>query len=126
MIEKSLPADIEAERAVLGSVLMNREAIIAIATWLTAPMFYLEKHAWIYEAMLACYAKRTPPDTRLVADGLRSQNRLEAVGGIVYLSSLTDSVPTSYHVEYYARIVERPPTPVASPALLPPPAHAVR
>src|SRR5215470_11450563 len=106
-MEKSLPANIEAERATLGSILLNREAIVVIAPWLSVAAFYLEKHAWIYEAMLACYNARIPPDTRTVSDELRRHDRLEPIGGIAYLADLVDSVPTSYHVEYYARIVER-------------------
>lgn len=106
-MEKSLPANIEAERATLGSILLNREAIVAIAPWLLAEYFYLEKHTWIYEAMLACYNARIPPDTRTVSEELRRRDRLDPIGGIPYLSELIDAVPTSYHVEYYARIVER-------------------
>jgi replicative DNA helicase len=106
-MEKSLPANIDAERATLGSILINREAIVAIAPWLPVASFYLEKHAWIYEAMLACYNGRVPPDIRTVSDELRRHNRLDPVGGLPYLADLVDSVPTSYHVEYYARIVER-------------------
>ena len=106
-MEKSLPANLDAERATLGSILLNREAIVAIAPWLPTTAFYLEKHAWIYEAMLACYNARVPPDTRTVSDELRRQDRLDPIGGIPYLAELVDAVPTSYHVEYYARIVER-------------------
>jgi replicative DNA helicase len=106
-MEKSLPANIEAERATLGSILLNREAIVVIAPWLHGAAFYLEKHAWIYEAMLACYNARIPPDTRTVSDELRRLDRLDPIGGIPYLAELVDAVPTSYHVEYYARIVER-------------------
>src|SRR5262245_51823823 len=106
-MEKSLPANLDAERATLGSILLNREAIVAIAPWLPPTAFYLEKHAWIYEAMLACYNARVPPDTRTVSDELRRQDRLDPIGGIPYLAELVDAVPTSYHVEYYARIVER-------------------
>src|SRR5690606_5394460 len=62
---------------------------------------------WIYEAMLACYNARTPPDVRMVSDALRRNGRLDAIGGIAYLADLVDSVPTSYHVESYAKIVER-------------------
>jgi replicative DNA helicase len=107
MTEKTLPADIDAERSTLGSCLLNRDAIIPIAPWLAPAMFYLETHAWIFTAMLACYSRHEPPDTRLVSAELRRVGRLEDVGGIPYLSELVDSVPTSYHVEYYARIVER-------------------
>jgi len=106
-MEKTLPANIEAERATLGSILLNRDAIIAIAPWLLSDYFYLEKHNWIYEAMLTCYNARIPPDTRTVSEELRRRDRLDPIGGIPYLSELVDSVPTSYHVEYYARIVER-------------------
>src|SRR6266516_2859287 len=106
-MEKSLPANIDAERATLGSILLNREAIVAIAPWLSASAFYLEKHAWIYEAMLACYNARVPPDTRTISDELRRNERLDPIGGVSYLAELVDAVPTSYHVEYYARIVER-------------------
>jgi replicative DNA helicase len=106
-MEKSLPANIDAERATLGSILLNRDAIVAIAPWLPTAAFYLEKHAWIYEAMLACYNARVPPDTRTVSDELRRQDRLDTIGGIPYLAELVDAVPTSYHIEYYARIVER-------------------
>jgi replicative DNA helicase len=106
-MEKSLPANIEAERATLGSILLNREAIVAIAPWLPPAAFYMEKHAWIYEAMLACYNARVPPDTRTVSDELRRLDRLETIGGVPYLGELVDAVPTSHHVEYYARIVER-------------------
>jgi replicative DNA helicase len=102
-----LPHSIDAEKATLGSILLNRDAIIAIAPWLQADYFYLQRHVQIYEAMLACYNARIPPDTRTVAEELRRRNQLEAVGGVLYLAELVDSVPTSYHVEYYARIVER-------------------
>lgn len=101
-----LPCDLDAEKSVLGSILLNREAIIPIASWLKPEHFYLNKHTDIYAAALACYAAGTPPDTRLIAAELKRLDRLEAIGGIVYLAELVDSVPTSYHVEHYARIVE--------------------
>ena len=101
------PQNIEAEQAVLGSILLNRDAIIAVAAWLRPDYFYLQRHSQIYAAMLACYNRRVPPDTRTVADELRRNNQLDLIGGIVYLGQIIDSVPTSYHVEYYARIVER-------------------
>lgn len=107
MIDRSPPASLDAERATLGSVLLNREAIVPIAPWLREQDFYLEKHTWIYQACLACYHARTPPDIRMVADMLRQRGQLDQVGGIGYLVELTDAVPSSYHVEHYARIVER-------------------
>jgi len=107
MTHPELPHNLEAEKATLGSILLNREAIVAVAPWLLPSYFYMERHAQLYEAMLACYNARIPPDTRTVSEELRRRNQLDAVGGILYLSDLVDTVPTSYHVEYYARIIER-------------------
>lgn len=107
MTEQSLPANREAEQATLGSVLLNRDAITPIAAWLKPSHFWQEAHRWIYEAMLACYDRGTPPDIRTVAEALTRANRFDAIGGYAYLSELSDAVPTSYHVESYARIVER-------------------
>jgi replicative DNA helicase len=107
MTHPELPQNIESEKATLGSILLNREAIVAVAPWLLAEYFYMDRHAQIYEAMLACYNARIPPDTRTVSEELRRRDRLDSIGGVPYLSDLVDTVPTSYHVEYYARIVER-------------------
>ena len=107
MTHPELPQNIEAEKATLGSILLNREAIVAVAPWLLAEYFYMDRHAQIYEAMLACYNARIPPDTRTVSEELRRRDRLDSIGGVPYLSDMVDTVPTSYHVEYYARIVER-------------------
>ncbi|PDW02339.1 replicative DNA helicase [Candidatus Viridilinea mediisalina] len=106
-VERSVPYDLQAERATLGSILLEREAIIAIAAWLLPEFFYLEKHALIYEAMLACYNRREPPDLATVAAELRRQERLDLVGGIAFLGELVTEVPTAVHIEYYARNVER-------------------
>jgi len=78
-----------------------------VAPWLTADLFWQEKHGQIYAAIAHLYAERTPPDLRTVADELRRRDQLETIGGTAYLSDLTDATPTSYHVEYYAREVER-------------------
>ncbi len=106
-IERPVPYDINAERATLGSILLDRDAIIAVAAWLHSDYFYLQKHASIYEAMLACYNRRVPPDLATVVDELRRRNQLEQVGGIYALTELANDVPTAVHIEYYARIVER-------------------
>lgn len=102
-----LPHNLEAERATLGSCLMNREAIIAVAGWLTPEHFYLERHATIYGAMLALYETRTPIDTSTLAGSLRAAGQLDEIGGILFLSDLVDAVPTSYHVAAYAELVLR-------------------
>ena len=86
---------------------MYKRQITAVAGWLTPTHFYLEKHAVIYAAILACYSRRVPPDLATVADGLRRDAQLEDVGGISFLGELAGSVPTAVHIEYYARTVER-------------------
>lgn len=106
-MDKALPADITAERATLGSILLDRDAVIPVAPWLFAEYFYIDKHAAIYDAQLACYNRRVPPDIVNVTDELRRQDRLDAIGGVGYLLDVSNSVPTAVHVEYYARIVER-------------------
>lgn len=103
----SVPCDIEAERATLGAILLNREAIIAVAPFLTPTHFYLEKHAQIYAAILACYQRREPPDLATVSAELRRQGKLERIGGVTALGEMLASVPTAVHIVYYARIVER-------------------
>ena len=104
MIE--LPQSLEAERAVLGSILLNRDALASVAPWLTPEMFYLDKHADIYRAMRDLFMRRTPADTRTVSAELKQRGLLDGVGGIAYLSDLVDAVPTSYHIGYYAQFVE--------------------
>ncbi len=106
-MDKALPHNEHAERATLGAIFLDREAIVPIAAWLAPDHFYVEKHAWIYEAQLACYNRRTPPDLATVADELRRRERLDQIGGVPFLIDLANAVPTAFHVEYYAKIVER-------------------
>jgi replicative DNA helicase len=104
-----VPSDINAERYCLGSILIERDAIIAVEPWLESTHFYLERHAWIYEAMLECYRSRPsiPPDIGMVSQMLQRHDRLEGVGGIAYLGELSAEVPTAVHCEYYGEIVRR-------------------
>ena len=107
MDHPELPQNIEAERATLGALLSNRDAIVMVASWLTADLFYLERHGQIYAAIASLFSQRTPPDLRTVSDELRRRDQLDQIGGATYLAELTDQSVTSYHVEYYAREVER-------------------
>jgi hypothetical protein len=86
---------------------MDRDVILVIKDALSVNDFYLEKHAWVYEALIACVRRRTPPDTVTVADELRRRDLLEPIGGIPFLTELATDVPTSVHAEYYAQIVAR-------------------
>jgi replicative DNA helicase len=105
MSERTVPHDLGAERAVLGAILLERDAILAVSDTLQPADFYLEKHARVYEAMLACLSRREPPDLATVAGELRRQEQLEIVGGLALLGQLIDEVPTAVHVAYYAAAV---------------------
>jgi replicative DNA helicase len=107
MSERSVPFDLVAERAVLGSILIERDAILAVGDALQPADFYLERHGMVYQAMLACLARREPPDLTTVAGQLRRQEQLELVGGLSMLGDLAAEVPTAVHVEYYAQAVAR-------------------
>jgi hypothetical protein len=106
-MERSVPFDLQAERAVLGSCLMEREAILVVRNEVAISEFYLEKHAWVYEAILAVMGRRTPPDMVTVTAELREAGRLELVGGLSFLGEILSEVHTAVHVVHYARIVRR-------------------
>jgi replicative DNA helicase len=105
--EAGLPQNIEAEQAVLGSLLIDPRAIERIASFLRPDDFYLPVNAEIFRGMLTLYERDMPTDILTVSDYLQAQQRLDDMGGSVYLASLSTIVPTSINVEYYARIVER-------------------
>jgi replicative DNA helicase len=104
---KSIPANMEAERAVLGSLLIDPDAIIKIANFLRPEDFYRERHGWIYAAVLALHERREPADFVTLIDELERQSQLEEVGGPAYITELINSTPTAIYVDFYARIVER-------------------
>jgi replicative DNA helicase len=104
---KGIPANLEAERAVLGSLLIDPDAIIKIASFLRAEDFYRERHAWLYEAMMALHDRREPLDFVTVVDELERRGHLHEVGGPAYITDLISGTPSAMYVDHYARIVER-------------------
>lgn len=106
-MEKLPPQNVEAERSVLGSLLIDPDAILGIAAFLEADDFYRETHRLIYRAIFDLHERREPADFVTVSDELERQGQLAEVGGAAYLTELINTVPTSIHAEYYARIVER-------------------
>ncbi|HEX2142659.1 MAG TPA: replicative DNA helicase [Candidatus Limnocylindria bacterium] len=106
-IDKLAPQAVEAEQSVLGSILIDPEAILKVADFLRPNDFYRQQHAEIYEAMLVLHGQREPIDLVTMGDELARRDRLEQVGGPAYLASLMNVVPTAVHVEHYGRIVER-------------------
>lgn len=112
MSERSVPHDIQAERATLGAILLDATVVERVADWLTPSAFHLQRHDWIYAAMLACYTRREPPDLTTVAAELRrhpdgDDTRFELVGGLAALMELTNATDEPYRIETYARVVER-------------------
>ncbi|MGQ9521397.1 MAG: replicative DNA helicase [Anaerolineae bacterium] len=104
--EKMIPHDVEAEEAVLGSLLIDPDALYRVASFLRPEDFYIQKNGWIYEAILALHDRREPVDLVTLRNELEARGLLEEVGGVAYLARLIDTVPTAIHVEAYGRIVE--------------------
>ena len=105
--ERLPPHDIDAEESVIGSVLIDPDALNSAAPLLKSGDFYSEKNRWCFEACRALLERGEAINQVTVAHELSLQNRLEGVGGTPYLSHLVMVVPTSVHVEHYARIVQR-------------------
>lgn len=105
--DKLQPHNMEAEEAVLGSLLIDPDAIIRIATFLQPEDFYLERHSWVYAAIRDLHERREPADLVTLTDELERRGQLGEIGGSAYLTGLINATPTSIHVEYYGRIVER-------------------
>jgi replicative DNA helicase len=106
-IDKLAPQALESEQSVLGSILIDSDAILKVADFLRPADFYRQQHADIFEAMLALHGQREPIDLVTLADELARRERLEPIGGPAYLAGLMNVVPTAVHVEHYGRIVER-------------------
>lgn len=105
-VQKIPPNDIEAEQAVLGSMLTDKDAVISAIEVLKKEDFYREDNKAIYEAMLNLYSKPEPIDIITVKDELQSMGKFDSVGGLEYLADLPEKVPTTANVEKYIKIVE--------------------
>jgi len=105
--ERPLPQNIEAEEATLGSILIGRDAITKVSSFLRPEDFLREKHRWVYEAMLSLHNRGEPIDFVTLCDELERTDRLESVGSSAAVATLLNVVPTAIHAEYYAHIVER-------------------
>jgi replicative DNA helicase len=99
------PHSLEAEQSVLGSLLLDRDAVVAVVEFLRPEHFYEEKHQQIFDAMLQLYQDRDPVDVVTVSERLKKQKSLTEVGGSSYLTELVNKVPTATHAENYAHLV---------------------
>src|SRR3972149_6165322 len=105
--EKLPPHDVDAEEAVIASILVDPAAIYKVAPRLKAEDFFREKNAWVFLACRALWDRSESINQITVSHELARANRLEDVGGVSYLSRLVTELPTSIGVEHYAGIVQR-------------------
>ncbi len=101
------PHQLEAEQATLGSILIDRDAVIKIADRLSPEDFYVDKHRLVYDAMLTLYQKHEPIDIIALSNLLQERNQLEPIGGRSFLVSLSSIVPTAANVVQYASIIQK-------------------
>ncbi len=99
------PQAVEAERAVLGAMMLGEEAIGKVVEVLDETCFYRDAHRKIYEAVISLYEQSEPADLVTVREALKSAGHLDGVGGELYLTELLDEVATTANAEHYARIV---------------------
>jgi len=100
------PHDLEAEKSVLGAVLIDPAAISSVAEIVTSDYFYAEEHRLIFSSMLSLFEKHQPVDVVTLTAELKQVGNLKKIGGTAYLSDLINTVPTSAYVEHYSRIVK--------------------
>ncbi|KKS64485.1 MAG: Replicative DNA helicase [Candidatus Daviesbacteria bacterium GW2011_GWA1_42_6] len=105
--QKLPPQNIEAEQSLLGALLIDKDAIIRVAESLNPIHFYrTEQHGRIFEAILELFEKREPIDLVTITEKLKKKDSLDLVGGPAYLTTLVNTVPTSAHIEHYAKIIK--------------------
>lgn len=100
------PHSPEAEESVLGALLLDKDAIIAIAEFLSPDDFYDDRHREIYECAIELYEDRVPIDVLTISERLKRRKSLKKLGGVSYLVELANQVPTAAHVEHYGKIVK--------------------
>ena len=105
-INRIPPHCVESEQSILGSIILDKEAIITVAETIQPMDFYKEAHKIIYESMLKLNSNNEPIDLITLIEELRKEGHLDSIGGISYLTSLSTIVPTTSNVKYYANIVK--------------------
>lgn len=106
MLDRVPPQSIEAEQSVLGAMMIEKEAISQVVEMLKPEDFYRESHRLVFQAITSLFNRNEAVDIITVTEELRKQDKLEGAGGIAYVTSLANSMPTAANVLYHARIVE--------------------
>jgi len=104
-LDRLPPQNIEAEQSILGAILIDNDALPRALEILDAEDFYKQSHRKLFNAMLELFEKSEPIDLITLTDYLKRENELETVGGISYLSSLVNMIPTAANIKYHSKIV---------------------
>src|ERR1035437_2196357 len=110
-VDSLIPADVkppavpEVEAAVLGAMLIEKEAVSKAIELLTPESFYLKEHKLIFEAMIHLFQSTEPIDTVTLYNELKKREKLEEAGGIVYISKLAQNISSAANIEYHAKII---------------------
>ena len=106
LLDKIPPQNLEAEMAVLGSMLLDEDAISVASEMLERDSFYKDSHRKIFEAIISLYSANKPVDLITLTDALKKEETLEEVGGASFLTALANSVPTAANISHYVSIVK--------------------
>lgn len=106
-LERLTPQNLEAEQSFLGSLLLDKDAMIKVADLLTSEDFYSDKYRRVYEAMIDLYRRNEPIDLLSLGNRLTERGELEQIGGRAELISLANAVPTASHVVHYGEIIQK-------------------
>jgi replicative DNA helicase len=101
------PHNLEAEQSLLGSLLVDKDAVTKVADMVNPRDFYSDRHRIVFETVIDLFEKHAPLDFLALGNRLEEKNALEKVGGRAYLAKLQNAVPTSAHVKHYAEIVQK-------------------
>ena len=99
------PHDEQAEASILGAILIDKDSISEVIDFIRPEFFYKDNHSFIFESMMALFEKHEPIDLVTVTAELKKMGKHKVIGGAGYLTELTNIVPTSANIEYYAQIV---------------------
>jgi replicative DNA helicase len=106
-LDRLPPQNLEAETALLGCLMLDKDAIIKVADTIISDDFYDLRHRLIYQAIVSLFEKSVSIDVLTVANILEEKKEMDRVGGSGYLATLVNSVPSAAHAEYYANIVRK-------------------
>lgn len=101
------PQDLDAEKSVLGSLMLDSKAVYIVVDILKPEDFYAQKHQIIYQAVMDLYENKEPIDVLSVSSRLKEKKLVDEIGGISYLADMVNVVPTASNVKHYAEIVQK-------------------